>query len=626
MTMRTKIKKKSRLRNAEYYDVQPTFDELYKKSKADCKFTSLIPIIASEENIKLAYRNIKKNHGSHTAGTDGKTIQDLEKWQTDKLVNHVKRKLGFYQPQSIRRVEIPKSNGKTRPLGIPTIMDRLLQQCIYQILEPIAEAKFHERSNGFRPNRSAEHAIAQCYKMIQTQHLYYVIDIDIKSFFDNVQHGKLLKQMWQMGIQDKKLLKIISVMLKAEVAGIGFPEKGTPQGGIISPLLSNIVLNELDWWIASQWETIPTKRTYKGKTLKTGTCDRSATYSALRNTKLKECFIVRYADDFKIFCRYRNDAKKLFIATKAWLMERLGLEISVEKSKIINLKKECSEFLGFKMKIHRKGKTKSQQNKYTVISNLSDKATTKIKGTVAKIIKYMSRPKNTTKEMYYVHLYNSVVMGWHNYYCIATHVNKDFEKIAFHVRKKLHLRLQGRLVKKGTIDYKYIEEKYGKSKEIRFIHNKAIIPIGYVQHKNPMDKKRRINKFTPEGRTEIHDNLQSINLNILHYLMRNPIQNRSIEYNDNRLSLYCAMQGKCAITKSILERENIHCHHIIPLKNGGEDNYKNLLLIDKNVHILLHASHAETIEKYLKIISPTAEHLQKINNYRAILNLAKIEM
>ena len=620
--MRTK--KKSRLRNAEYYDVQQTLDELYKKSKENYKFTSLIPIIASEENIKLAYRNIKKNHGSHTAGTDGKTIQDLEKWQIDKLINHIKNKLKYYQPQSIRRVEIPKSNGKTRPLGMPTIMDRLIQQCVYQILEPIAEAKFHERSNGFRPNRSAEHAIAQTYKMVQTQHLHYLIDIDIKSFFDNVQHGKLLKQMWQMGIQDKKLLKIISVMLKAEVAGIGFPEKGTPQGGIISPLLSNIVLNELDWWIASQWETIPTRHPYQGKSLATGTCDRSSVYFALRKTKLKECFLVRYADDFKIFCRYRNDAKRLFIATQNWLKERLGLEISTEKSKIVNLKKECSEFLGFKIKVHRKGKNQKQQNKYTIKSNLSDKAIIKIKDTVAKIIKQIRKPENKTKEMYHVHFYNSVVMGWHNYYCIATHVNKDFDKIAFQVRKKLHARVGKLLTRNGIIDYKYIEERYGQSKEIRFIHGKAIIPIGYVQHKNPMDKKRCINKFTTEGRAEIHKNLQAINLNILHYLMRNPIKNRSVEYNDNRLSLYCAMQGKCAISKVILEKENIHCHHIIPRQNGGNDSYKNLLLIDKNVHILLHAKQAETITNYLNIINPSEEQLRKINKYRAILNLAEI--
>ncbi|MFR8283672.1 MAG: reverse transcriptase domain-containing protein [Faecalibacterium sp.] len=109
----------------------------------------------------------------------------------------------------------------------------------------------------FATCRSAEHAIAQVYKFVQRSGLHFVVDIDIKGFFDNVQHGKLLKQLWQMGIQDKTLLSILSAMLKAEVAEIGFPERGTPQGGIISPLLANVVLNELDWWISSQWETIP---------------------------------------------------------------------------------------------------------------------------------------------------------------------------------------------------------------------------------------------------------------------------------------------------------------------------------------------------------------------------------
>lgn len=618
--MRTK--KKSKLRNAEYYDIQQEFDELYKKSKKNCKFTDLLSIITSEENIKLAYRNIKKNHGSKTAGTDGKTIQDLEKWQTETLINHIRKKLEYYEPQAIRRVEIPKPNGKKRPLGIPTIMDRLIQQCIYQILEPIAEAKFHERSNGFRPNRSTEHAIAQVYKMVQTQQLYYIVDIDIKAFFDNVQHGKLLKQMWQMGIQDKKLLKIISVMLKAEVAGIGFPEKGTPQGGIISPLLSNIVLNELDWWIASQWETMPTKHEYQGRKTRT---DNSSKYRALRTSKLKECYLVRYADDFKILCRYHNDAKRLFIATQQWLKERLGLEINTEKSRIIDLRKNYSEFLGFKIKIHRKGKRREQKVKYTIHSRVSDKAIKRIKDTTSKIIKRIEFPKDEKKEVYAIDFYNSFVMGVHNYYCLATCVNKDFDKIAFHVRKRLRNRLKSRLSRKGVIQYKYIEEKYGKSKEIRFIHGKAIIPLGYVQHQNPMWKNGKVNKYTPEGRKEIHNQLQKVNLNILHYLMRNPNENQSVEYNDNRLSLYCAMQGKCAITKTILEKDNIHCHHIIPRKDGGRDNYQNLLLIDKRVHILLHATKAETIEKYLGILNLSKAQLNKLNTYRATLNLNAIE-
>lgn len=618
--MRTK--KKSKLRNAEYYDIQQEFDELYKKSKKNCKFTDLLSIITSEENIKLAYRNIKKNHGSKTAGTDGKTIQDLEKWQTETLINHIRKKLEYYEPQAIRRVEIPKPNGKKRPLGIPTIMDRLIQQCIYQILEPIAEAKFQERSNGFRPNRSTEHAIAQVYKMVQTQQLYYIVDIDIKAFFDNVQHGKLLKQMWQMGIQDKKLLKIISVMLKAEVAGIGFPEKGTPQGGIISPLLSNIVLNELDWWIASQWETMPTKHEYQGRKTRT---DNSSKYRALRSSKLKECYLVRYADDFKILCKHHNDAKRLFIATQKWLRERLGLEINTEKSKIIDLRKNYSEFLGFKIKVHRKGKRHEQKVKYTIHSRVSDKAIKRIKDTTSRIIKRIEFPKDEKKEVYAIDFYNSFVMGVHNYYCLATCVNKDFDKIAFHVRKRLRNRLKSRLSRKGVIQYKYIEEKYGKSKEIRFIHGKAIIPLGYVQHQNPMWKNGKVNKYTPEGRKEIHNQLQKVNLNILHYLMRNPNENQSVEYNDNRLSLYCAMQGKCAITKTILEKDNIHCHHIIPRKDGGGDNYKNLLLIDKRVHILLHATKAETIEKYLGILNLSKAQLNKLNTYRATLNLNAIE-
>ena len=151
--------------------------------------------------------------------------------------------------------------------------------------------------------------------MMQNMNLHYVVDVDIKSFFDNVSHGKLLKQMWTMGIRDKKLLCIISAMLKAEIAGIGFPEKGTPQGGIISPLLSNIVLNELDWWVASQWENIPTETDYIKRIYPNGTPDKSRQVYHLRKTKLKECYIVRYADDFKIFCRKRADAVKIFEAT-----------------------------------------------------------------------------------------------------------------------------------------------------------------------------------------------------------------------------------------------------------------------------------------------------------------------
>ena len=380
MANKKKPLKKQKIRNSEYYDMQFVLDELYAASVKGQRFCNLVELIKRPENIKLAYRNIRKNSGSRTAGVDNKTISDLNKWNENALVAHVQRKLDWYIPNAVRRVEIPKDNGKTRPLGIPTIMDRLIQQCILQVLEPICEAKFFKRSNGFRPNHSAENAIAQAERMIQNVGCHYVIDIDIKSFFDNVNHGKLLKQMWTLGIRDKKLLSIISAMLKAEVAGIGFPEKGTPQGGIISPLLSNIVLNELDWWIVSQWEEMPTQRNYVHRIYANGTPDKSSTIRTLRNyTNLKECYVVRYADDFKIFCKKRSDAIKLFEATKQWLLDRLGLKISPEKSKIVNLKRHYSEFLGFKLKVRTKGKKPDGQPRYVVEAHIKDKALQKIR-------------------------------------------------------------------------------------------------------------------------------------------------------------------------------------------------------------------------------------------------------
>ena len=601
--------------------MQNVFDELYEQSNRGNKFTHLIELIQRPENIRLAYRNIRKNHGSRTAGTDNQTIKELNRWTESALIAHVQKKFQWYIPKSVRRVEIPKGNGKKRSLGIPTIMDRLIQQCILQVLEPICEAKFFKRNNGFRPNRSTEHAIAQAEKFMQNMNCHYVVDIDIKSFFDNVNHGKLLKQMWTMGIQDKKLLSILSSMLKAEIAKIGFPEKGTPQGGIISPLLSNIVLNELDWWIVSQWEEMPTKTKYVQRVYSNGTLGKRSEYRALRNTNLKECYIVRYADDFKIFCKTRTDAKRLFEATKQWLKKRLGLEVSPEKSKIVNLKRHYTEFLGFKLKVHPKGKKRNGSPKFVVKARMKKQALAKIHEKSKSIIKRLRQTYNKDMEYKWIQLYNAHIIGVHNYYSIATHVNLDFKTIAFDVKKSIYNRLKHKLHRDGVITNKYIKEKYGKSKEVRFISGIPIVPIAYVQHRVPLDKKKKINKYTLQGRLEIHKNLEGEYVQNLYYLMKRPVGGRSVEFNDNRIALFVAQRGNCAVMGTPLDVKKTDCHHIIRSKDGGDDSYQNLVVVSSAIHELLHATSTTIIQKYLKMFTPNKKQLAKINKYREILNL-----
>ena len=175
MSVRRKHLKRQKLRNNEYYDLQQAFDDLYAASQNGRIFMNLMNIIIREENIRLAYRNIKKNTGSHTKGTDGRTIEYLASLKTEEMVSKVRRKLENYFPQKVRRVIIPKHDGKTRPLGIPTIMDRLVQQCILQVLDPICEAKFHKHSYGFRPLRSTKHALAR--RCRQLTFLFYYIEI-----------------------------------------------------------------------------------------------------------------------------------------------------------------------------------------------------------------------------------------------------------------------------------------------------------------------------------------------------------------------------------------------------------------------------------------------------------------
>lgn len=617
--MAQKAKKKSKLRHAEYYDMQKTFDSLYADSKSGEVFGHLMDIISAPSNIKLAFRNIKGNDGSHTAGTDGRTIESLAVMPEDKFVKLIQKQFRRYEPKAVKRVEIPKPNGKMRPLGIPCIIDRIVQQCILQVMEPICEAKFYEHSYGFRPCRSAENAISYAYGLAQRNKLHYVVDVDVKGFFDNVDHRKLLKQIWTLGIRDTKLIQIIKAMLKAPIempdGETVLPSKGTPQGGILSPLLANIVLNELDWWIASQWDEMvghmkhPCKVTYYPN----GAEKKCNSYTALKKSNLKEMRIVRYADDFKIFCRTKEDAEKTYYAVKDWLWKRLKLEVSDEKSKVTNLRKRDSEFLGFRIKLRRKS------NSWVITSNVCDKAIHRISKEMADSVKAIQSSKTAEEISLNVGDYNAKVIGVQDYYCIATRVNLNFSDIARPINGQLLHRIDG-IKKQGEIKNRYLRKRYGKSKQMRWIGETPLVPLAYVQFKIPMRKSRKINPYTSEGRAEIHDNLR-VDVNSMLWLMRHPISTESVRYNDNRVSLYAGQDGKCAITGKKLDVQTCICYRKTNNCKKGNGNYQNLLLLSLQGLAIVSSEDMMSVVALVKEYSLNAKVITKVNKLRATAGL-----
>ena len=309
-----------------------------------------------------------------------------------------------------------------------------------------------------------------------------------------------------------------------------------------------------------------------------------------------------------------------------WLKERLGLEISPEKSKVVNLKRSYSEFLGLKLKATPKGKQPNGETRYVVQSKLNYKSMKEIAEKLKSGIKEIQKPANDAEEYKAVMRYNSMIIGWHTYYRIATDVNLDLNKYAFLVHRALKRRLKDRLKRTSDVPLSpFLKAKYGKSRQLRYVKKHPILPIGYIKHSNPMFKKKIINKFTAEATTEIHKQLENINMGVLHYLMLNPDMGKSIEYNDNRLSLYSAQQGKCAVTKKPLELGDIHCHHKISRKLGGDDKYQNLVIVSEDVHILIHATTAEIIITYLGKLKLDKRQLSKVNSLRRLLQLEAIK-
>lgn len=576
-------------------------------------------LIQSDENILLAYRNIKANTGSNTKGVDGKTIKDYKILTDTQVINIVRENLNDYKPDAVRRIYIDKENGKKRPLGIPTFKDRLIQQCILQVIEPHCEAKFHERSHAFRPFRSPETAIAQTYLILNKQKLHYAVSIDIKAFFDNVSHKRLMQQLWNIGIRDKKLLKIIKLMLKADIhedGNIIKSSKGTPQGGILSPILSNIVLNDLDNWLSSQWESFQTTRQqYKISTNLNGSKSQSSKFRGLRgSTNLKEFIFVRYADDFIIFTNTQQNANKLRYATEDWIEQRLTLEVNKDKTKVVNLKKSSIEFLGFQIKVIKK------RNKYVVNSRVPKDKLRSIHKKLKLQLKRIQHSENFKVE---INRYNSIVMGIHNYYNKATMISHDLAKIQYDINGAFKNRIK-EYKKQGKISSPLIKEKYGRSQQVRYVGSLYILPIGFVKHKNPMHKPFKLNKYTKEGRKFLEQK-GTVNPLTLKILQEQRVDNYTIEYKDNRISKFISQKGKCYVTNRELFATELHCHHIKPLVLGGNDDFKNLVIIDKDIHKAVHATSSELYNSLIKNLKLTDKQITKVNELRTKASTTLVE-
>jgi group II intron reverse transcriptase/maturase len=366
------------------------------------RFSDIYNLLYDRDFLYRAYKNVKSNSGSRTAGVDGQTMRDLEENLGEHLTDlRESLKSQSYDPQPVRRTYIPKGDGRERPLGIPTIKDRIVQEALKTVLEPIYETDFSDHSFGFRPNRRTHDAIKMVRIPMQAGKMYWVIDADIKGFFDAVDHGTLGKIM-QDRITDRKVLKLIWEFLKAGVMEDGIFRHsmlGTPQGGIVSPLLANIYLNELDQW-AKQWTEISPverqRRWRKGK----------------GNWRY-----VRYADDFLMYTNgAKGRAEKMLGRVDDFVSEELNLTLSAKKTEIVHAE-DGFEFLGYRFQ----KKPDSQGVKTTV----PKEAMADIKGKIDAATDGDTDVSVRAK----IKALNAVLRGWSNYYKYATDVSKDLYSI-----------------------------------------------------------------------------------------------------------------------------------------------------------------------------------------------------
>lgn len=348
----------------------------------------LLEKILEKENLNKAYKHVKANKGA--PGVDGVTVdeayesitQNKEKW-----LHQIRKRT--YKPQPVRRVQIPKENGKMRNLGIPTVFDRIIQQAIVQVLSPIFEEQFSETSYGFRPGRCCENAVIKALEYLNDGY-EWIVDIDLERFFDTVDQDRLINIIMRT-IKDGNVVSLIRKYLSAGVMDKGVTkvtEKGTPQGGNLSPLLSNIMLNELD-----------------------------------KELEARGLRFVRYADDCIILVKSEKAANRVLETITKYIEKKLGLKVNAEKSKVTRPTK--TKYLGFSFWKDTKGKWKPKPHLKSYQKNKR-----KLKQLTCRRISISLDER--------IKQINYAVRGWVNYFRIANMKNA-IQEIDKHLRTRVRV-------------------------------------------------------------------------------------------------------------------------------------------------------------------------------------------
>lgn len=604
-------------------------DRLYRIAKTNhdnglrSKFKGLKEVMFCETNIVTAIHQIKSNKGSMTAGIDKQTIDDILQLDYQIIINKIKEYTSSYRSRNIRRVWIDKP-GKTekRPLGIPTILDRIVQQCVKQILEPICEAQFYKYSFGFRPMREANMAISRIEYIGFHTECRWAIEGDIKGFFDNVNHNILLKELWNIGIHDRRVLMIIKEMLKAGIMNtVKRNDLGTPQGGILSPLLANVYLNKFDWYVDKQWQGKKTRTNYAR--------DDHRIYALRKRSNLKPMYLIRYADDWVIMTDSKENAEKIKYKMSIFLKDSLKLKLSDEKTKITNMKKKPIGFLGFKIGLR---KSKKGVKGYVNYSKPDVKRLElKIKK-LEKEIYYLKTYDNVEETVRQITNINSIIRGILNYYSNATMVNKVFHKYSRIIRYKCFKKL-----KRGGHNPKWIEAY--KSDNLMTIHENYTCKIPTIKYKELLigvtdflfvrwedckQKRQDETPYTSKGRKIYFERTNKkrglarigldLNMDYLKWLTLNKGKLYNFEYFMNREYTFIRDKGKCKICGINLHENIVHIHHIskiLPLNKINK--VRNLVSLCLNCHKSIHGEIKSNkySEKEIKKIEKYKERLSK---------------